>query len=167
MTEPVGGHASGNDYFSNNPMGDGCGGAPIDGSCPSDSAIESFIRAAGDFIEPTDDLRPRTLERARRRCQQQRIERRAGGMAVAALLLAMSLPSRIDHSGRFESAYELHRHTFQQAIEGKPSEAGTDASWGLVDTFTEWRRHQAELFSGWHNNPLRDIPPSTGDLPSE
>ena len=162
MTEPLGSHASGNDPFENDPLGDDLSGerfgeAPIGGEYRDYSVIESFVRAAGDLIEPTDDLRPRTIETARRRCRHQRIERRTGGLAVAALLLSLSLPDRIDHSGRFESAYELHRHTAQQAIEG-----GADASWGLVDAFTEWRRKQAELFSGWHGRP-----DGTAGMPAE
>jgi hypothetical protein len=155
MTEPLGGYAAGDDLFRDGlfPGGDSFGDGPVGGQQQEYSSIESIIRAAGDHIEPTDDLRPRTLEAARRRCRQQRIGRRAGGLAVAALLLAMSFPARIDHSRHFESAYDVHRQVVLQATGGSAC-----ASWGLVDVFTEWRRRQAELFSaesGWHGQLAR------------
>ena len=101
MSEPLGGHAAGDDLFRDGlfPCGDSFGDGPVGGQQQEYSAIEAIIRAAGDHIEPTDDLRPRTLEAARRRCRQQRIGRRAGGLAVAALLLAMSFFSKEDGTG--------------------------------------------------------------------
>ncbi len=125
----------------------------------SDAALESLIRAAGDYVHPTGDLRPRTLEAARLRCRQQR---RASGMAFAAILLVLMLPSGMQRPAHFNrinpfsetaNVGSLRWQAGQwQADRSKVTSAGqvTDGNvnWALVEGFTQLRRHQAELLHG-------------------
>ena len=134
-----------------------------------DATLESLIRAAGDYVHPTDDLRPRTLETARRRCRQQR---RASGMAIAALLLAVLIPSgnrQQAHMAPFERASferapfgrapfgRLSSYATTQSLDTKTEDwesgpntlrAGLGPDWALVEIFTQLRRQQAELLHG-------------------
>jgi hypothetical protein len=119
-----------------------------------DDALESLIRAAGDYVHPTDDLRPRTLERARLRCRQQR---RAGGTALAALLLVLLLPSghrQYDPIAPFgglsisAATDPLERQTGCWQAGSNGLRAGVGPDWALVEIFTQLRRQQAELLHG-------------------
>ena len=130
----------------------------------SDAALESLIRAAGDYIHPTDDLRPRTLETARLRCRQQR---RASGMAIAAVLLVLLLPSGMQRSAHFDrldpfSGAAVTDSLRWQAGRWQTGRSGASANgssidgpsvegevnWALVEIFTQLRRQQAELLHG-------------------
>jgi len=129
----------------------------------SDATLESLIRAAGDYVQPTGDLRPRTLETARFRCRQQR---RAGGMAIAALLLAVLIPSgnwQHAHRGPFDrltisvadqSLVGKAGRVFGKADRGQADSntmiAGLGPDWSLVEIYTQLRRQQAKLLHGVH-----------------
>ncbi len=105
---------------------------------------EQMIQAAGDFIRPRDDHRPRTLETARRECDDSLLERRVGGFFVAAILLLSmaspvadlireypsrspdNLPSEIQ-----QKASELSRHS------------GIGPQWATFEVFSQLRQSQA------------------------
>jgi hypothetical protein len=111
----------------------------------SDATLESLIRAAGDYVHPTGDLRPRTLETARLRCRQQR---RASGIAVAALFLAVLIPSgnRQPHLAPFgRLSVSAASQSPGQVSDALGRETG---DWALVEIFTQLRRQQAELLHG-------------------
>jgi hypothetical protein len=136
-----------------------------DGDSQDYGSLESLIRAAGDCVHPSSDLRPRTLETARLRHRQQR---RVSGVAIAALILAVLLPSGSGHRefGRWgESGQWGHLNLFSelsipaisQSLKDPTSSdqplsgtvhAGLDADWTMVDIFTQLRRQQAALLRG-------------------
>ena len=109
--------------------------------------LEAFIRSAGRFVEPSDDLRPRVLEAARDQRYQRRAQDRIS--RAAALVLALGIFLML-----------LRQSTDTTALQplGLPRESGslsanatalTDQSgsaWELVDSLTELRRRQAILF---------------------
>ena len=107
--------------------------------------LESLVRSAGDYVRPSDDLRPRVLENARAVRKERQARRWIGHMAACALvcgLLAAALqtPSTVAtrESATAALGYRLFWNT-QRTI-------GTnDTSWSMVDSFTELRRRQAEL----------------------
>jgi hypothetical protein len=103
--------------------------------------VESLVRAAGTFVRPSEDLRPRVLESARAESREQRARRHLWRLAVVVGLLGVVstiFGSRLASSGPAANlvleAAALTRHT-----------QGDDAGWGLVDSFTELRRRQAAL----------------------
>lgn len=113
-------------------------------------SLESIVRAAGGYIQPTDDLRPRTLEAAREACSRRRWNFRLGAVAVAVILVAIcDLPSRIASSraGQAEKPsqvirdYDLHR---QASL--RMANAGFDSSWSVYEAFADLRKKQADLF---------------------
>ena len=108
--------------------------------------VESLVRAAGDYVRPSDDLRPRVLENARTARQERQAQRWVGQLAACALvcgLIAGALRPAIPSAATRETAaaalgYRLFRST-------QPAIGTSDASWSMVDSFTELRRRQAEL----------------------
>jgi hypothetical protein len=112
-------------------------------------SIESLIRAACGYVQPTDDLRPRTLEAARSACRQRRWNSRVGGLALTIILLAMcGFPhwssSRGEQIARASDAirhFDLHQQASLRMVR-----AGFDPSWALYEAFTDLRKKQADLF---------------------
>ena len=107
------------------------------------SDIEALIRAAGDYVQPSDDLRPRVMEAARFWRMERRTQWRLGQAAVLFILLNLLATSTLQ---RVELA------------DGKPPAIARDAEdasggpayresehWDTVDAFRELRRRQASL----------------------
>jgi len=112
--------------------------------------IESMVRAAGHYVEPTDDLRPRTIEAARERCSQQRVNRWIGGLALAfALLLVSGVPDFVrssldqasDNSPLLATSHELHMRAAQRSLDSR-----VGPHWAFYEVFVELRHEQAQLF---------------------
>jgi hypothetical protein len=113
--------------------------------------IERTVRAAAGYVRASDDLRPRVLESAR----SERCERRARGWirqaAVFVVLLAIStasMRSTYDSRAGFYQANWLFAGSeaiFARA--GTKTAHGGDLAWGLVDSFAELRRRQADAFN--------------------
>ena len=106
--------------------------------------IETMIRAAGEFVQPTEDLRPRTLEAARRYCDDRRAEQKLGGFVIAALLLvAFSTPTiQYAHLLRDQATSPSASEIQDRAIEFS-SQPEIGQHWGLAEAFTQMRRGQA------------------------
>ena len=119
---------------------------------PFDSfeSLESIVRAAGGYVQPTDDLRPRTLEAARDACAHRRWNRRLGAMATAVVALALCGPlSRIapSRAGQAEAPSEAIRsYDLHHEASLRTARSGLDPSWALYDAFAELRKKQADLF---------------------
>ena len=112
--------------------------------------LESIVRAAGGYVQPTDDLRPITLEAAREACSRRRWNFRLGAVAVVVIVLAIcDLPSRIvpsragqvDRPSLVIRGYDLHR---QASL--RMAHSGFDSSWAVYEAFAELRKKQADLF---------------------
>lgn len=106
--------------------------------------IETVVRAARYYVQPSDDLRPRTIEAAHQWCNDRRAEQKLFGLMLAALLLlALSSPaiqyvdvmlSRVSAP----SASEIQDRAIQY---GAHPHIG--ANWGMAEAFTQLRRAQA------------------------
>jgi len=107
-------------------------------------AIEEAIRAAGAFVRPSDDLRPRTLETARELSEDRRGGVRLASFAAVLLLcLIVSAPVGQRLSAWYQrieapSAAELQ----QQALQIE-TDRNTGPHWGLYEAFSQLRRSQA------------------------
>jgi uncharacterized membrane protein YfbV (UPF0208 family) len=110
------------------------------------SDIEALVRSARDYVQPSDDLRPRVLENARVVRGERRARRWIGHLAICALLLGMFAAATSQQSKavatREPAAMMRASRLFWSP---QPTLSASDASWGMVDSFTELRRRQAEL----------------------
>ena len=110
------------------------------------SDIEALVRSARDYVRPSDDLRPRVLENARIMRSERRAQRWIGHLAICALLLGMFAAA----TGQQHNAVATHEpaavvRAGRLFWSPQPTLSASDASWGMVDSFTELRRRQAEL----------------------
>lgn len=109
--------------------------------------IEGMLRAAGNYVVPSDDLRPRILEAAREYRGNRRSERRLAGYALTTLLLWVLCLPLVDDLDVLRSklaspsAFELQ----QRALE-ITADKGFDPNWAMAEVFTQLRHTQAELF---------------------
>jgi hypothetical protein len=103
--------------------------------------VESLVRAAGNYVRPSRDLRPRVLETAREESRERRTQRRIWWMAaVVALLGVFTMAER----ARWEAAAAAPGILVEAAtLVGSPEEG--DTGWGMVDAFTQLRRKHAAM----------------------
>ena len=106
--------------------------------------VEKVVRAAGDYLDVSDDLRPRTLEEARDVSRKTSTRSGIAVLGTVIIFLAMyagqfrdRIPSKspLKSLARANGA-ELHAATRQ---------ANVDPSWSLVDAFRGLRQRQASL----------------------
>ncbi len=108
--------------------------------------IEEMVRAAGDYLDVWDDLRPQTLERARRKSRQMTIRSWIAIVAVVVVVLTFSAgmfrgrPSSTPPlvAGVTTDSDQLYAVALQKA-----AQANVDPSWSLVDAFCALRQRQA------------------------
>ncbi len=114
------------------------------------NSLEAIVGAAGGYIQPTDDLRPSTLEAAREATTKRRWNFRIGTLASAVVLMAIfglpgrAVPTRADHDERVSQAirgFDLHRQASLRIVH-----AGFDSSWAMYEAFADLRKKQAHLF---------------------
>lgn len=98
--------------------------------------IEALIRAAGDYVQPSDDLRPRVLEEAR----ITRAERRAQGWIWHGVL-AVVLCVMVISEWRLQTLRDLQTPEPAPALAQQPDNPG----WHAVDRFNAIRHRQAGL----------------------
>lgn len=98
--------------------------------------LERKILAAGGYVVPSDDLRPRVLEVARERCSEQRHVRRASWLAMATLGVWIACwPLSTWANGLRERLTSPSSSEIQsQAIENSRRTRGS-LDWGLVEAF--------------------------------
>lgn len=104
--------------------------------------VEALIRLAGDYVQPSDDLRPRVLEAARAVRRDQQAQRHI--LQLAAVLLVMAgclagLGNRM--ASRSAETTWLSGVTAGAVRDGSRGDAG----WETVESFTQVRRQQARL----------------------
>lgn len=110
-------------------------------------AVEELVRSAGGYVQVSKDLRPRVLEAARDQRSERRAQRRIRQMAVLVVLLGMFTTS-LRQRPELTAAPPLATAAIMESL-GSPSptpaNGGSDASWSMVESFTELRRRQAEI----------------------
>ena len=111
---------------------------------PTRRQIESLIRAARWVVQPSEDLRPRTLEAARDYCDDRRAEQRLGGFVLAVLLLlaftspAIQYVSVMRVRASVPSTTEIHHRAMDYA-----SQREVGPHWGMAEVYSQMRRVQA------------------------
>jgi hypothetical protein len=108
-----------------------------------------MLRAAGDYVRASEDLRPRVLEAARAQCGEQRARRFIRHAAVCVVLLAsfMASVSQVPETAGADQEVALNaadsRTMFSRA---QTYAARGDIGWGMVKAFTELRCRQSAAF---------------------
>jgi len=113
---------------------------PLEQAAPWDD-VEALVRAAGSYVRPSDELRPRVLESARAESHERRAQRRIWQAALAVALLGAMVAAAASRSDvpPSVSAGMLQTRAAVQTAEGGA------AGWSIVDSFTDLRRRQADL----------------------
>ena len=105
--------------------------------------VEAMVRAAGQYVAASDDLRPRVLETARTEHSEHRAQRLIQQLAVAVILtavLTLSGDRGLNSTGAslgMASLGDTERILLRAETSG-------DGSWGMVDAFRELRLRQAK-----------------------
>jgi hypothetical protein len=107
--------------------------------------VEALVRLAGNYVRASDDLRPRVLETARSQHGQRRARRRIWQSAVCVLLLGLFVTSVFQQPALFGTGLETNSGSAQLISGVETVTREVDSSWGIVESFTELRRRQAEL----------------------
>ena len=111
--------------------------------------IEEMVRAAGGYLDISDDLRPRTLEEARH--DRLGSSNRTWMVVVVAVLVlcAMSASQLLDRFSMASPPSALVRanadQLMQTAAQRKATQVKAQVCWTLVDSFSELRQRQASL----------------------
>ncbi|MCI0491748.1 MAG: hypothetical protein L0Z07_02295 [Planctomycetes bacterium] len=110
--------------------------------------VEALVWAAGDYVQASDDLRPRVLETARMQCREQRARFYLRQAAVLVALLAVFTTTSSDRMDKAAGQQGLVAWTGSDWLFARAQMKATwdgDYGSGLVDAFTELRSRQAEV----------------------
>lgn len=104
------------------------------------SGIESMILAAGSYVGPSDDLRPRTMEAAREQSSAKATRQTLKFAILAAGVLIMLSTALYRQASKLPvpvglSAHEVERRAAQRAGSGIPMH------WAMVEIFSELREN--------------------------
>ena len=117
----------------------------IESHDPYDSVqeIEALIRAAGDYVQPSEELRPRVMEAVR----SQRVERTVQWRICQAAVLFLALNFLGASTLRNVELADGSPPPVQRAHPGPTVGSGDQnhQDWDTVDAFRELRRRQAYL----------------------
>jgi hypothetical protein len=115
---------------------------PLDHGAEWDD-VEALVRAAGGYVRPSEELRPRVLEAARAESSERWAQRR---ILQVALVVALWGGISTATGGRWEVTAPFSAGLLQVHAELRPAE-GRAADWSMVESFTDLRRRQAALLS--------------------
>ena len=108
--------------------------------------VEAMIRAAGNYVRPSDDLRPSTLEAARHVRGKRRWKRHLSAAAAAVVFLAIcNVPGRFvatDVAEKTASATVTREFELRQQA-AKSAGLTFNPSWAWFEAFWELRHQQA------------------------
>lgn len=107
-------------------------------------ALERSIYAARNYVAPSRDLRPRTIEAAQEFCRQKRRVRRLSfGAIAAAVAWIICMPAASTMSGYSDRISGPSRFEMERAALDYAQEKGYGPNWGLVEAFLKVRNvHQ-------------------------
>jgi len=111
------------------------------GRCEGWDDVEALVRAAGNYVRPSDDLRPRVLETARAESHQRWAQRRIWQVALVIALLGVC--STLVRS-RMEVAASPSGGPLAAGAMSRRVEIGEDG-WNIVESFTDLRRRHAAM----------------------
>ena len=105
--------------------------------------IEEMVRAAGAYVEVSEDLRPRTLEEATFRGRESSNRSWIALLAVVVFFFAFCVGQLA--SKPLEGLISSGGDQLYSAADKKTTQANKDPSWNLADAFTELRQRQLSL----------------------
>ena len=118
---------------------------PLD-CCEQSDDVESLVRAAGNYLRPSDDLRPRVLESARAESNERWAQRQIWQVALVVALLGVCSTSV---RSRLEVAAPPSGIALGTGAMVRRAEAGNDGwnnvGWNTVESFTDLRRRHAAM----------------------
>ena len=106
--------------------------------------VEAQIRAARNYVVPSNNLRPKVLEAARELNEDRQSTRRLRRLCIALLLLGCLSVRMVDHlivwheRRQLPTAIELEQRALDMEVAGNVS-----PHWGLLEAFSQLRRVQA------------------------
>lgn len=114
---------------------------PLDPHDPI-AEVETLIRAAGNYVQPSDDLRPRVMEAVRAERVERTVRWRICQAAVLFFVLNLLATSTL-HNVEIADGASLP----VQRADGSSETLSTveEESWDTVESFRELRRRQAYL----------------------
>ena len=110
--------------------------------------VEEMVRAAGDYLEVTEDLRPQTVERARNESRKTSTRSQITVVAVIVVFLGIStgvLRGRLSSTPPLLAGAGAGGDQLYAAALSEAARANVDPTWSLVDAFRELRQRQANL----------------------
>jgi hypothetical protein len=109
--------------------------------------VEAILLAAGGYVRPTDDLRPRVLEAARLQRRERRARQWIRGLAAAVVLTAGGaalVDPLVSSEGERGLAWRgVTSQTLYADAEARSIASG-GLNWGIVDAFRDLREEQRE-----------------------
>lgn len=108
--------------------------------------VEAMLRAAANYVIPSEDLRPRVMDAAREHCAQRKIQRKLVGYMLSSLLICVLCWPLVDELAELRSqlaspsSAEMLKRSFEIT---HASDVGSN--WGLAEAFSELRRAQANI----------------------
>ena len=120
--------------------------------------VEEMVRAAGGYLEVSDDLRPRTLEEARDDRRESSTRCRMAILAAALITLAVFTDQFCNRiASPLKGVVSTDDDRLFTAAQQQAARSGADPSWSLVDAFRGLRQRQGRLIGDafWylHRNP--------------
>ncbi len=107
--------------------------------------VELLIRAAGSYVVPSDNLRPRTLEAARESAADRVGFYKLARMFLVLLFLsALSVPALDRLTAWHDKSVSPSVSEIQDQAARIASEKGVGMHWGLYEAFNRLRNHQAD-----------------------
>ena len=117
-----------------------------DGQTPDVDQLELLVRAASEYVRPSDDLRPSTLEAAREACLRRRTNKRMSGLTIAVLLVAATgLPTLL--LAAYPSVAVVHSAELHNRAARSVVEDGIEANWALYEALSDLRREHSALLN--------------------
>jgi hypothetical protein len=103
-----------------------------------------MVRAARNYVHPSDDLRPKILEAAREHCSDRRSEQKLLSFAMAVIVLIVISTPLIKYVEMLQAANvnrAAHQMQFRAAELATRPDIGSH--WALAEAFSQWRHLQA------------------------
>jgi len=113
--------------------------------CEPEDAIEALLRSAGDYVRPSEDLRPRVLETARLERRERGMQTRFWQVAAVVFLCGMLTSPAGDRSGSASVRPPAALKASEILIHVEAAARAADPSWEMVESFNELRLRQAEM----------------------
>ena len=108
--------------------------------------VEELVRAAGSYLDVSDDLRPQTLEAAHSRIRK-RSDRFRFAMA-ATTLFVLSMGILLASTQPFVAGLNVDSSELYETASKISAETNVEPSGSLVDAFSELRQRDANVIKG-------------------